>query len=157
MFFPESQVRIWLYAKPTDMRRSFTGLAAMAKNLLGEEPLSGNFFVFINRRQTQLKMLYFDRSGFCIWAKRLEEGRFNYNKAAGEKQAISWTQLKLIIEGIELKDTRQRKRYYHPNSEIIGYNPRYGINGRQPRTTNEKRSGTASHERAVARGRRAER
>ncbi len=116
MFFPESQVKIWLYAKPTDMRRSFTGLAAMAKNLIGENPLSGNFFVFINRRQTQLKILYFDRSGFCIWGKRLEEGRFNYNKSAGEKQALSWTELKLIIEGIELKNTRQRKRYRHPKT-----------------------------------------
>lgn len=135
MFFPESQIKIWLYAKPTDMRRSFTGLAAMAKNLVGEDPLSGNFFVFINRRQTQLKILYFDRSGFCIWAKRLEEGRFNYNKSAGEKQVLSWTQLKLILEGIELKNTRQRKRYCHPNVAPIGYNPPHGIDSRQPRAT----------------------
>lgn len=114
MFFPESQVKIWLYAKPTDMRRSFTGLAAMAKNLVGEDPLSGHLFVFINRRQTQIKILYFDRSGYCIWAKRLEEGRFNYNKSAGDKQTLNWTELKLIIEGIELKNTLQRKRYCHP-------------------------------------------
>jgi transposase len=114
MFFPESQVRIWLYARPTDMRRSFTGLAAMAKNVMGENPLSGHVFVFINRRQTQIKILYFDRSGYCLWAKRLEEGRFNYNRAAGEKQALNWTELKLIIEGIELKNTLQRKRYRHP-------------------------------------------
>jgi len=116
MFFPESQVKIWLYAKPTDMRRSFTGLAAMAKNQIGENPLSGNFFVFINRRRTQIKILYFDRSGFCIWAKRLEEGRFNYNPLAGEKQTLNWTQLKLIIEGIDIKNTRQNKRYSHPQA-----------------------------------------
>ncbi len=114
MFFPESHVKIWLYAKPTDMRRSFTGLTAMAKNLMNEDPLSGNFFVFINRRQTQIKILYFDRSGFCIWAKRLEQGRFNYNKTAGEKQMLNGMQLKLIIEGIDIKNTRQRKRYCHP-------------------------------------------
>ena len=86
----------------------------MAKNVIGEDPLSGHVFVYINRRQTQIKILYFDRSGFCIWAKRLEEGRFNYNRSAGEKQALNWTQLKLIIEGIELKNTRQNKRYHHP-------------------------------------------
>tara|TARA_R110002072_G_scaffold302179_1_gene484237 strand:- start:1429 stop:1782 length:354 start_codon:yes stop_codon:yes gene_type:complete len=114
MFFPESRVRIWLYARPTDMRRSFTGLAAMAKNVMGENPLSGHVFVFVNRRQTQLKLLYFDRSGYCLWAKRLEAGRFNYNRSAGEKQALNWTELKLIIEGIELKNTLQRKRYRHP-------------------------------------------
>ena len=117
MFFPESQVKIWLYAKPTDMRRSFTGLAAMAKNVIGEDPLSGHLFVFINRRQTQIKILYFDRSGYCIWAKRLEEGRFNYSKSAGGKQALNWTQLTLIIEGIDIKNTRQRKRYCHPQPE----------------------------------------
>ena len=116
MFFPESQVRIWLYARPTDMRRSFNGLAAMAKNVMGEDPLSGHLFVFINRRQTQLKILYFDRSGYCLWAKRLEEGRFNYDRSAGEKQALNWTQLKLIIEGIELRNTLQRKRYSHPKA-----------------------------------------
>ena len=157
MFFPESQVKIWLYAKPTDMRRSFTGLAAMAKNLIGEDPLSGNFFVFINRRQTQLKILYFDRSGFCIWAKRLEQGRFNYNKKIGEKQVLNWTQLKMIIEGIELKDTRQTKRYCHPNDEIIGYNSRYGTNSVQPRATHRERSGPASPERTTARDCRTER
>lgn len=116
MFFPEAHVKIWLYGKPTDMRKSFTGLAAMTKNVIGENPLSGHLFVFINRRQTQLKILYFDRSGFCIWAKRLEEGRFNYSKSSGDKQSLSWTELKLIIEGIELKNTCQRKRYHHPQA-----------------------------------------
>lgn len=114
MFFPESQVKIWLYAKPTDMRKSFTGLTALAKNQIKEDPLTGHLFVFINRRQTQLKALYFDRNGFCIWAKQLEAGRFNYNKSAGEKQSLNWTQLKLIIEGIELKNTKQNKRYHPP-------------------------------------------
>jgi transposase len=115
MFFPEQQVNIWLYAKPTDMRKSFDGLAALAKNHIKEDPLSGHLFVFVNRRQTQIKILYFDRSGYCLWAKRLEQGRFQYAQNAGEKQVLTATQLKLMIEGIELKNTRQRKRYQHPN------------------------------------------
>lgn len=114
MFFPESQVTIWLYAKVTDMRKSFDGLSALVKNHLLENPLGGHLFVFINRRQTQVKILYFDRSGYCLWSKRLEEGRFNYNKAQGEKQRLNWTQLKLMLEGIELKNIRQTKRYHHP-------------------------------------------
>jgi len=114
MFFPESQVKIWLYAKATDMRKSFDGLSALAKNHIKEDPLSGHLFVFINRRQTHIKILYFDRSGYCLWAKRLEEGRFQYNKNSGEKQALTLTELKLMIEGIELKNTRQRKRYKQP-------------------------------------------
>jgi transposase len=58
MFFPKSRVRIWLYAKPTDMRKSFDGLSALVKHQLQEDPLSGQLFVFINRRRTQMKVLY---------------------------------------------------------------------------------------------------
>jgi len=114
MFFPESQVKIWLYAKPTDMRKSFDGLSALAKNMIKEDPLSGHLFVFINRRQTQIKILYFDRGGYCLWAKRLEQGRFQYNKNKGEKQTLTLTELTFIIEGIDLKNTLQKKRYIHP-------------------------------------------
>jgi transposase len=114
MFFPESNLKIWLYAKATDMRKSFDGLAALAKNQLNESPLGSALFVFINKRQTHIKILYFDRSGYCLWAKRLEQGRFNYNRQGPEKQSLGWTQLKLILEGIEVKNIRQRKRYNHP-------------------------------------------
>lgn len=152
MFFPESQVKIWLYAKPTDMRRSFDGLAAMAKNLIAEDPLSGHFFVFINRRQTQIKILYFDRSGFCLWAKRLEAGRFNYDAAAGEKQSLNWTELKLMIEGIELKNTRQRKRYCHPEPPPSGIIQTHDTHGNQSFREPPQRSNPARNDRAVTRG-----
>ena len=74
MLIPESQVRIWLYGPPTDMRKSFDGLSALVRTKLLEDPLSGQLFVFINRRATQLKVLYYDRGGYCVWAKRLEQG-----------------------------------------------------------------------------------
>jgi len=114
MFFPESQVKIWLCPKPTDMRKSFDGLAALAKGHMGEDPLSGHLFVFINKRKTYVKILYFDRSGYCLWMKRLEQGRFTYNNNNEGKLALNWTQLKLILEGIDLKNITQRKRYKHP-------------------------------------------
>ena len=123
MFFPESQVKVWLYARPTDMRKSFDSLAALVKNRLQGDPLSGQIFLFINRRRTYLKALYFDRTGYCIWAKRLEGGQFRYDAKRGEKQLLDCTQLKLLLEGIELKNIRQYKRYrYPPHSEpdIIG-------------------------------------
>jgi transposase len=96
---------------PVDMRKSFDGLSALTQHRLGEDPLSGALFVFINRRATQMKVLYFDRSGFCVWAKRLEAGRFisDWNKV--HTQQMDWTQLKLLLEGIET--IRQRKRYRH--------------------------------------------
>lgn len=65
MFFPEGQIRVHLYGVPADMRKSFDGLSALARNAMGFDPLSGHLFVFINRRATQIKVLYFDRSGFA--------------------------------------------------------------------------------------------
>ena len=111
MFFPEGQIRVHLYGRPVDMRNSFDGLYALARNGLQQDPLSGQLFVFINRRATQMKVLYWDRTGFCVWAKRLESGCFlsDWNKAANRE--MDWTGLKLLLEGIEPK--RIRKRYQH--------------------------------------------
>jgi transposase len=110
MFFPEGGVRVFLYGAPADMRKSFDGLSALTKNVLQEDPLSGSLFVFINRRRSQIKVLYFDRSGYCVWSKRLERGRFAHRNA-GLKQPLSVTQLKLLLEGIELQNIRHTKRF----------------------------------------------
>ena len=115
MFFPESQIRIWLYTVPTDMRKSYNGLSILVKNRLRGNPLSGELFVFINRRQNQMKILYFDRSGYCIWSKKLEQGQFVVRGAPGGKRQLNWTQLKLLLDGIEIKKARQFKRYSHPS------------------------------------------
>lgn len=68
--------RLWLCTVAVDMRRSYDGLAALVRHHLGRDPLSGHGFVFVNRRRTQLKCLYFDSDGYCIWSKRLERGQF---------------------------------------------------------------------------------
>ena len=115
MFFPEGHIRVHLYGQPVDMRKSFDGLSALTQYSLGEDPLSGALFVFINRRATQMKVLYFDRSGFCVWAKRLEAGRFISDWKKVRTQQMDWTQLKLLLEGIET--IRQRKRYRHTPHE----------------------------------------
>lgn len=114
MLFPEAQLRIWLYCQPCDMRKSYNGLSALVKNQLSEDPLSGQLFVFINRIRTQMKVLYFDRSGYCIWGKRLEQGTFHAPRSSGEKHGLSWTDLKLIMEGIDSTSIRRFKRYKHP-------------------------------------------
>ncbi len=111
MFFPEGQVRVHLYGRPTDMRKSFDGLYALTRQELGLDPLSGRLFVFINRRATQMKVLYFDRSGFCVWAKRLERGRFLSHWRGVMTREMDWTGLKLLLEGIEPRVVR--KRYEH--------------------------------------------
>lgn len=108
MFFPEGQTRVYMYGSPCDMRKSFNGLTALAKNVMKMDPLSGHLFVFVNRRGNYLKALYWDRSGFCIWAKRLEQGNFISNWKHEQGREMDYTQLKLLLEGIEKR--RQRKR-----------------------------------------------
>lgn len=116
MFFPEQQVRVFLYGEPVDMRRSYDGLYALARHGMRQDPLSGHLFAFINRRATQIKVLYFDRSGWCVWAKRLEQGRLLSDWSRMTTREIDLTQLKLLLEGIEVK--RVRHRYRHPTQEF---------------------------------------
>ena len=97
------------------MRKSYDGLSALVKSKLEEDPLSGQLFVFINRKCTQCKILYFDRSGYCIWSKRLEQGQFHTHAGNSMKKDLEWTDLKLIIEGIDIRSAQQYKRYKHPS------------------------------------------
>jgi len=117
MFFPEAQVRVWLYTEPTDMRKSFDGLSALVKEKLLADPLSGQIFVFVNRKRNYLKALYFDRSGYALWAKRLEQGQFHYRHdnapCASHKMALNVTDLKLLLEGIDVRSVHRYKRYRH--------------------------------------------
>ncbi len=69
MFFPESRVRVYLYGQAVDMRKSFDGLSAIARAAFTQDPTAGDLYVFASRRGTQIKVLYFDRSGWCVWAK----------------------------------------------------------------------------------------
>jgi transposase len=111
MFFPEGQIRVHLYGEPVDMRKSFTGLYALTRAGLKLDPLSGDLFVFISRRATMMKVMYFDRSGFCVWAKRLEAGRFISDWSQVRTREMDWTALKLLLEGIEPGRLRKRFRY----------------------------------------------
>jgi transposase len=108
MFFAEGQIRVHLYGEPADMRKSYDGLQALVRHAMGREPLDGALYVFVNRRGTQLKCLYFDRSGFCIWAKRLEAGRFVGDWSRIHTQEMDWTALKLLLEGLEGRRIRKR-------------------------------------------------
>jgi transposase len=103
---------IWLCTSPTDMRRSFDGLSAQVRCHLGEDPSRGDWFVFINRRRTQLKILAYEEGGYCLWSKRLEQGQFALPWHADEiKRSLSRTALLALLEGIDIEIKRQRKRY----------------------------------------------
>jgi len=112
-----SAVRIFLCLRPTDMRRSFDGLAAMVRQVLGADPLSGHLFVFISRRADRVKILYWDRDGLALWAKRLEQGTFHLPAGEGESLALSAAELALVLEGIELAGATRRKRFRMSNDK----------------------------------------
>lgn len=111
MFFPEARVRVFLYGQPVDMRKSFDGLYAVARAAFPQDPTGGDLYVFVNRSGAQIKVLYFDRSGWCVWAKRLEAGRFIGDWTKVHTHEIDCTRLKLLLEGIEPR--RYLKRYRH--------------------------------------------
>jgi transposase len=113
MFSVGTRARILLCTKPTDMRKSFCGLSALAKNQLDENPLEGQYFVFINRRKTMMKVLYFEPSGYCLWSKRLEQGQFPVRSSESGRRLLSWSDLQLILDGIEVQKSRKLKRYRH--------------------------------------------
>ncbi len=111
MLVSSATTKIWLYTGVADMRKSFAGLAALVKSQLGDNPLSGDLFIFLNRRRTMMKIIYFDRSGYCIWMKRLEQGTFEIPKTASNKVGIDQAQLTMILDGIDLSSIRHRKRF----------------------------------------------
>ena len=104
--------RIWLCLAPTDMRRSFDGLSAQVKNHLLENPTSGQWFVFINRRRTQIKVLACEEGGYCLWSKRLEQGQFAQLTGDGTtKRTLCHTEFLALLEGIDLVVKKRRKRF----------------------------------------------
>jgi transposase len=111
MFAIGSNARIWLCTKATDMRKSYNGLIALVKNQLDHDPLSGHYFVFVNRRKTMMKVLYFEPSGYCLWSKRLEQGQFQVRSSSNGKKSLTATDLQLLLDGIEVQKMRQLKRY----------------------------------------------
>ena len=92
---------VWLAAGVTDMRKGMDGLAALAQTTLAENPFSGHIFVFRGRRGDLVKLLWFDGDGLCLFAKRLERGRFVWPQATSGTVALSAAQLSMLLEGID--------------------------------------------------------
>ncbi len=112
-----AQLKIFVATAPCDLRMSFNGLWTAAQQQLGEDPRNGALFVFSNRRRNRLKILYCDRTGVCVLAKRLEEGTFAWPQSAGEPGAkirLAPQALQLLLDGVELKNAAQRAWYEAP-------------------------------------------
>jgi transposase len=93
--------RIWLAAGVTDMRRGMYGLAALVETVLAEKTYSGDVFVFRGRRGDLIKVLWADRDGLCLFAKRLERGRFVWPQASVGSVYLTPAQLSMLLEGID--------------------------------------------------------
>jgi transposase len=113
-----SGVRIFLCTLPTDMRRGFDRLAETVRSSLGQDPLDGSLFVFRSRGGDRLKILYWDKDGFCLWYKRLEEGTFRFPAAqagvAGVQ--IKASEMAMLLEGIDLKSIKRSPRLKTKNN-----------------------------------------
>ena len=100
--------RIYLYRAPCDMRKSFDGLCGLVRLELGVDPLSGSLFVFCNRRQNMVKLLYWDHDGFALWYKRLEKGCFSIPTISTADNRIDRRQLSMMLEGVVPKKMYRR-------------------------------------------------
>jgi len=110
-----ANTRIWLVAGVTDMRRGFTGLSAMVQTTLHENPFSGHVFIFRGRRGDLVKLLWYEDSGLCLFAKRLERGCFLWPKAESGTVMLTRAQLSMLLEGI---DWRRIERTWVPEKIV---------------------------------------
>jgi len=116
----QAPARIWLAAAPADMRCGFDRLAELARSVTHQDPLCGHLFLFRSRGGDRLKLLYWDRDGYVLWYKRLEEGTFKLPRIEPGAASIELraSELAMLLDGIDLKSVKRVKRYQHPKSSM---------------------------------------
>ena len=118
MFGLSAAVRVYLAKEPADMRKSFDGLSALVAGPLALDPLSGHLFVFLNKRRDRIKILYWDRDGLAVWAKRLERGTFRVPITTAGRVEMTTADLAALLAGIDLNTARRRHRYTRPTTPL---------------------------------------
>ena len=106
-----SKVSIFVRPGPTDMRKQINGLAVIVQETLGADPMSGNLYLFSNRRHTHLKILYWDQTGFAMWLKRLEKQRFPWPQGEDQVKQIGVEQLRMLLSGIDFWHAHQKLEF----------------------------------------------
>ena len=110
-----ASVRVYLCLTPCDMRKSFDSLQALVREHLELDAFAGHLFVFASRRKDRIKILYWDRDGFALWSKRLEEGTYAvaFEEGGGERRReITAQELGALLSGIDLQQAVRRRRYH---------------------------------------------
>jgi transposase len=120
-----ARVRIWLATAPADMRCGFDRLADLARTVTRQDPMSGHLFLFRSKRGDRLKALYWDRDGYALWYKRLEEGTFRLPRRGDDARSLELrpSELAMLLDGIDLRSVKRVKRYARKN-------PRQGATAR---------------------------
>ena len=115
-------VRIFLAAQPTDLRKSFDSLAAVVREGLGGDPLSGDIFVFRNKAADRIKLLIWEEDGYAIWYKRLEAGSYRFPSAPESlpRVEIRAADLVMLLAGVDLASVKRGKRYHRPVARAAG-------------------------------------
>ena len=108
---PENSNRVYLALGSTDMRKAINGLSGLVEQAMDLNPFSGDLFVFCNRRQNIIKILYWDENGFCLWQKRLEEHRFKWPRLPEHVFMINREQLNWLLAGLDFSSAHQQLYY----------------------------------------------
>ena len=113
MIAPTTGIRVFLAPGPTDMRKAIDGLALLVADALDLDPMSGSLFVFCNRKRDIIKILYWDRNGFCLWQKRLEKQKFPWPNSTSDVRRIGIDEMRYLLDGIDIdKIYRHRPEKY---------------------------------------------
>jgi transposase len=118
--FSITSARYFLYREATDIRKGFDSLSGMVSGQLGQNPMSGDVFIFINRQRNRIKLLRWEPGGFVLFYKRLEKGTFELpdSQKADKKQILNYGELAMLITGISMRNAKKRKRFLQQN--IVG-------------------------------------
>jgi transposase len=111
MFIDWAKVNIYIKPGKTDMRKQINGLAAIVESELTLDLFGNNLFIFCNRTKTLLKILYWERNGFCLWQKRLEQDKFPWPKNQEESMKISQNELTMLLDGIDFFNAHKKLNY----------------------------------------------
>lgn len=115
-----AKLRVYFCVAPTDMRKSFDGLSGLVASVFERTLLDGDLFLFLNKRRDRVKLLYWDRDGIAIWAKRLESGTFETPRVAAQQKHLELdaTELAMLLSGVSLSTVKRRKRYIPAASAV---------------------------------------
>ena len=112
MFHMNQNLKVVVATEPVDLRKSFNGLYAIARNVLGEAPEDGAMFIFSNRTRTRIKVMCFDGTGCWVSVKRLEEGTFSWPTGLNKsKMSLKPEALALLLDGVDLRGAKMRPWY----------------------------------------------